>query len=171
MCELLFQIKAKQLEELEHESNHGIENETAQVHKYRHSKMVHAQIARLAKNQEQLDVFQQGLQTQVLDVQRRLDRYEEPNWYLLSAKVEFLELEAKVLRQELKNASQKAEDFDKIHASMLELREEVENIENKADATVPEFRKEISKIDINIAQVRICTHLSSLFGYFIFTLT
>lgn len=123
------------------------------AHKYRHNKMVHAQISRLARSQDQLDEYQQSLQTQILDVQRRLDRFEEPNWNLISAKMDFLEVETKVLRNEVRNTSQKVADFDKVHASMLELREDVESIENKADKTIPEFRKEISKLDVNFAQV------------------
>lgn len=122
-------------------------------HKYRHNKMVHAQISRLARTQDQLDEYQQNLQTQILDVQRRLDRFEEPNWNLLSAKVEFVELDTKNLRNIVSNATQKLSDFDKIHASILELREDVESIENKADKTIPEFRKEISKLDVSLAQV------------------
>lgn len=122
-------------------------------HKYRHNKMIHAQISRLARSQDQLDEYQQSLQTQLLDVQRRLDRFEEPNWNLLSAKVEFLELENKVINNQLKNTTQKISDFDKVHASILELREDVESMENKADKTIPEFRKEISKLDVNYAQV------------------
>ncbi|XP_072931133.1 protein scabrous [Epargyreus clarus] len=132
------------------EGRHG---ELKHAHKIRHNKMVHTQISRLARTQNQLDEYQQSLQTQILDVQRRLDRFEEPNWNLLSAKVEFLELETKNLRDELQNTSQKVSDFDKVHASMLELREDLESVENKADKTVPEFRKEISKLDISFAKL------------------
>lgn len=135
-----------------HEIRAG-ELKTEHRHKYRHNKMVHAQISRLARSQDQLDEYQQNLQAQMLDVQKRLDRVEEPNWDLVSARVDFLELETKSLRNELKNTSQKFSDFDKIHASMLELREDVESIENKADKTIPEFRKEISKLDVSFAQV------------------
>lgn len=124
-------------------------------HKYRHNKMVHAQISRLARSQDQLDELQQSLQTQILDVQRRMDRFEEPNWNLLSAKVEFLELEHKVFNSQLENTTQKMSDFEKVHASILELREDVESMENKADKTIPEFRKEISKLDVSFAKVRL----------------
>ncbi|XP_041987573.1 protein scabrous-like [Aricia agestis] len=152
------EMKAKQITEMNNESyndvlDHERSGDMGHAHKYRHNKMVHAQISRLARSQDQLDEYQQNLQTQILDVQRRLDRFEEPNWNLMSAKIDFLELENKVLRSELQNISQKVADFDKIHASMLELREDVESIENKADKTVPEFRKEISKLDVNFAQL------------------
>lgn len=158
----LTQVKAKQIAEMNLENDILLEPHDNRAgpllpehnHKYRHNKMVHAQISRLAHSQDQLDELQQSLQTQLLDVQRRMDRFEEPNWNLLSAKVEFLELEHKVLSNHLKNTTQKVSDFDKVHASILELREDVESIENKADKTIPEFRKEISKLDVNFAQVR-----------------
>ncbi|KAJ0183744.1 hypothetical protein K1T71_000167 [Dendrolimus kikuchii] len=122
-------------------------------HKYRHNKMIHTQISRLARSQDQLDEYQQSLQMQLLDVQRRLDRFEDANWNLLSTKVEFLEIQSKTFRDELKNVTQKVSDFDKFHVSILELREDIESIENKADKTIPEFRKEISKLDLNFAQL------------------
>ncbi|KAL4717445.1 hypothetical protein ACJJTC_000594 [Scirpophaga incertulas] len=123
------------------------------IHKFRHNKMVHTQISRLARTQEQLEEFQQSLQTQLLDVQRRMDRFEEPNWNLMTTKMDFLEVEHKAFKVLLKNTSDKVADIDKIHSSILELREDLENIENKADKTIPEFRKEISKLDVNYAQL------------------
>lgn len=171
---MLLQMKLKQMEEYTndsyndvldgYESRHG-ELKQERNHKYRHNKMVHAQISRLARSQNQLDEFQQSLQTQILDVQRRMDRYEEPNWNLLSAKVDYLEIETKSIRGELHNTTEKVSDFDKIHASMLELREDVESIENKADKTIPEFRKEISKLDVNFAQVSIKLMLFEISTY------
>lgn len=122
-------------------------------HKYRHNKMVHAQIARLAKAQEQIDTTQQTMHTQMLDLTRRLDRLEEPNWNLVTAKIDLLELEVKVFSDRLNNNTMAVSDFEKVHASTLELREEVESLENKIDQTIPEFRKEISKLDACVAQV------------------
>lgn len=161
-CGLLFQFKTKQLDNLNTDSFNDVleprdiranDQKLEHPHRLRHNKMVHAQIARLARSQDQLDEYQQNLQTQILDVQRRLDRVEEPNWNLVSARVDFLEIQSNVLRDEIKNVSLKISDFDKVHASMLELREDVESIENKADKTIPEFRKEISKLDVSFAQV------------------
>lgn len=154
------QIKNAQLNELNSENEVVQEDARDALHpahllRMRHNKMIHTQISRLAKTQDQLDLYQQNLQSQVLDVQRRLDRIGDANWNLLSAKVDFLDLETKVLRDHLKNTSQKVSDFDKVHASLLELREDIESIENKADKTIPEFRKEISKLDVSFAQVSV----------------
>lgn len=155
------ELKAKQLEAMDigtkviepYEKRVGDLIMSERQHKHRHNKMIHAQISRLYRSQDQLDEYQQNLQTQLLDVQRRLDRFEEPNWNLLSAKVDFLQLENKIIRGELKNITQRVSDFDKVHASILELREDVESMENKADKTIPEFRKEISKLDVHFAQL------------------
>lgn len=164
----MFQLKTIQLADLNTDAYNEVSEEgrienfkPEHNHKYRHNKMVHAQISRLARVQDQLDEYQQSLQTQVLDVQRRLDRIEEPNWNLLSTKVDFLELETKLIRSELLNTTQKVADFDKIHSSILELREDLESVENKADKTIPEFRKEISKLDIGVAQVRTYNFISN----------
>lgn len=151
----LFQINIKQLEDETLNDVLDRHEHPKQVHKIRHNKMLHSQMSRLARALDQLEEYQQSLQTELLDIQRRTNRLEEPNWNLLSAKVDLLELENKVARDHIKNISQKVSDFDKLHASLLELREDIESIENKADKTIPEFRKEISKLDINFAQV--CT--------------
>ncbi|KPJ06393.1 Protein scabrous [Papilio machaon] len=165
-AKLAKEIKAKQMQEMDMNSD----NEVLAPHEIRHSrrklrhnkagrnklvnnKMVHTQISRLARTQQQLDESQQSLQTQILDVQRRLDRFEEPNWNLITTKVDFLEVESKFLRTDLINITQKVMDLDKVHSSMLELREDVESIENKVDKTIPDFRKEISKLDVNFAQL------------------
>lgn len=157
----MLQIKTKQFSELIPDSYNEVmvprdipsKIKFQHGHKYRHNKMIHTQIARLARSQDQLDEYQQSVQLQLLDVQRRLDRFEESNWNLLSTKVEFLEIQSKNMNYVLKNITQKMSDFDKFHVSILELRESIEGIENKADKIVPEFRKEISKLDLNFAQV------------------
>lgn len=155
---ILFQVNIKELEEESFNDVVERHKNPKQVHKIRHNKMLHSQMSRLARALDQLEEYQQNLQTQLLDVQRRMDRLEEPNWNLLSAKVDLLEFENKIRGDQLKNISRNMSDFDKLHASLLELREDVESIENKADKTIPDFRKEISKLDINFAQV--ChTHL------------
>lgn len=50
------------------------------------------------------------------------------------------------------NLSQQLSNYDKLHISMLELLENVENIESKVDSNVPDFRKEISKLEFQMAQ-------------------
>lgn len=90
---------------------------------------------------------------QLLAQQRRLEHLEEPNWDLVSAKLDYLEIQTKSFNERLGNSTPAASDVKKMHASILELREDLEAVENKMDKTIPEFRKEISKLDVNQAQV------------------
>ncbi|XP_068903607.1 protein scabrous [Tenebrio molitor] len=53
--------------------------------------------------------------------------------------------------ESIANLTKQMSNFDKLHMSMLELLENVESIENKVDVSFPEFRKEISKLEIQIA--------------------
>lgn len=50
------------------------------------------------------------------------------------------------------NLSRQLTNTDKLHMSMLELLENVESIENKIDRNFPEFRKEISKLEVEAAE-------------------
>lgn len=68
-------------------------------------------------------------------------------------RVRNLEIEQKRLASSNFNLSRQVSDFDKLHASLLELLEDVEDIETKLDKTVPEIRREISKVEIDSAQL------------------
>lgn len=52
----------------------------------------------------------------------------------------------------LYNLTLQLSNFDKLHMSMLELLENVENIENKVDKNFPDFRKEISKLELQMSE-------------------
>lgn len=86
--------------------------------------------------------------------QRSLKRnlFEMQN-YKLSDRVRSLEIEQKRLASSNFNVSRQVSDFDKLRTSLLELLEDVENIETKFDKTVPEIRREISKVELDFAQL------------------
>lgn len=71
----------------------------------------------------------------------------------LADRVRSLEVEQKRLANSNFNLSRQVSDFDKLHKSMLELLEDVEDIETKIDKMVPEIRREISKVEIDSAQL------------------
>lgn len=71
----------------------------------------------------------------------------------LADRVRSLEVEQKRLANSNFNLSRQVSDFDKLHKSMLELLEDVEDIESKIDKMVPEIRREISKVEIDSAQL------------------
>lgn len=86
--------------------------------------------------------------------QRSLKRsFFEMQNHKLSDRVRSLEIEQKRLASSNFNLSRQVSDFDKLHTSLLELLEDVEEIETKIDKTVPEIRREISKVEIDSAQL------------------
>lgn len=52
----------------------------------------------------------------------------------------------------IRNLTKQSSNFDKLRLSILELLENVETIENKVEKTVPEFRSEISKLEIQVSE-------------------
>lgn len=66
-------------------------------------------------------------------------------------KVALLEQQQKKAMVTVANLTRQLSNFDKLHMSMLELLENVESIENKVDKNIPEFRKEISKLEVQVA--------------------
>ncbi|KAF5296556.1 hypothetical protein FQA39_LY12474 [Lamprigera yunnana] len=70
----------------------------------------------------------------------------------LEDRVAKLEGSHKVESEIVFNLSRQFLNFDKLHMSMLELLENVESLENKVDKNFPEFRKEISKLEIQISE-------------------
>lgn len=52
----------------------------------------------------------------------------------------------------IQNLTKQLSNSDKLHMSMLELLENVESIENKVDKNFPEFRKEISKLEVQMGE-------------------
>lgn len=55
-------------------------------------------------------------------------------------------------KEKITNLTKQMANFDKLHLSMLELLENVESIENKVDNSLPEFRKEISKLEVQLTE-------------------
>lgn len=51
------------------------------------------------------------------------------------------------------NATRQDATQDRLHGSLLELLESVENLDDRVDACLPEVRKEISKIEFTVARI------------------
>lgn len=99
---------------------------------------------RLLRQQvHELELTQRSLKRNIFEVQN----------LKLSDRIRFLEVEQKKLASSNFNLSRQVSDFDKLRSSMLELLEDVEDIETKLDKTVPEIRREISKVEIDSAQL------------------
>ncbi|KAJ8950648.1 hypothetical protein NQ318_010848 [Aromia moschata] len=58
----------------------------------------------------------------------------------------------KVNSKSIHNLTMQLTNFDKLHLSTLELLENVETIENRIDKSFPEFRSEISKLEVQVSE-------------------
>lgn len=112
---------------------------------------------RFLKVEEELELLQKYVQNKEMENEEVYDRINgnEIQDYIRMEKVketsrtDFLHQQL-VNTESIANLTKQMSNFDKLHMSMLELLENVESIENKVDVTFPEFRKEISKLEIQI---------------------
>lgn len=51
------------------------------------------------------------------------------------------------------NVSRQVANLDRFHGSILELLENMENLQSKFDKTIPDIKREISKVEFDAAQV------------------
>lgn len=71
----------------------------------------------------------------------------------LNDRLHSLEVEQRRLATANFNISRQVASLDRLHGSMLELLEDIEGIQNKFDKTMPDIKREISKVEFNAAQV------------------
>lgn len=91
----------------------------------------------------EVDVKQRNLQKHFVELENQR----------LAERVHNLELAEDRLSASTSNLSRQANDADKLHTSMLQLLEDVEDIEANFDKSIPEIRREISKVEIDAAQL------------------
>lgn len=86
--------------------------------------------------------------------QRQLKRlFNEWKYQHLDERVRSLEVEQHRIADVSFNLSRQIATLDKLHTSMLELLESVEDVQNKVDKSVPEIRHEISKLEFTSGQL------------------
>lgn len=76
----------------------------------------------------------------------------QPNLFQLQKTIENVTVEIEDNKKSISNLTKQLTNFDKLHISMLELLENVESVEAKVDKNLPDFRKEISKLEVQLAQ-------------------
>lgn len=140
-------------------------------HPSRHQRLLRKHIVELTKSTRQLKDSNKDLQSKIRSMEMNMrkmqhgdysrhenDLNEQENELLLDnrqpldervAKMESLQ---KTSLLSIFNLTQQMTSYDKLHISMLELLENVESIEAKVDKSVPDFRKEISKLEFQMAQ-------------------
>nr|XP_029721948.1 protein scabrous-like [Aedes albopictus] len=105
-------------------------------HRMRHHRFFRQQL-------HELEVKQTAMKRQLNDIfnHRMADRLRS------------LEIEQRRLANANFNISRQVASLDKLHGSMLELLEDVEGIQNKFEKTLPDIKREISKVEFNAAQI------------------
>lgn len=151
------------------EKSPDLENEIPS-HSSRHHKIIKQHIIRLEKGSKTLHKENYFLKSKVMDLE---DTIKNLQTELKSTKNIILVKEQEGMPQansdsdtKLSNISQqqlandnaignltnRVADLDKLHLSFLELLENVETIETKIDKGFPEYRKEISRLDVVAAE-------------------
>ncbi|XP_058456228.1 protein scabrous [Malaya genurostris] len=105
-------------------------------HRMRHHRFFRQQL-------HELEMKQTAMKRQLSDIfnHRMADRLRS------------LEIEQRRLANANFNVSRQVASLDKLHSSMLELLEDVEGIQNKFEKTLPDVKREISKVEFNAAQI------------------
>nr|CAH7724755.1 unnamed protein product [Callosobruchus chinensis] len=158
----------------------ALETEIA-VHPSRHQKIIKQHIIRLEKTtkslnkenyylkekmlqmEEQMKVLKEMLKSQEVMEQQELanenriqEMLKEKKGYSirndLSSKMANISAQQEINTNTLNNLTKQLSDFDKLHLSMLELLENVETIEAKVDKSIPELRREISKLEVQVSE-------------------
>lgn len=105
-------------------------------HRLRHRRFI-------SQHLHDLDVVQKAMKRQL----------NELNHNRIAERLHILESEQKHLANANFNMSRQVASLDRLHGSMLELLEDIEGIQNKFDKTIPDIKREISKVEFNAAQV------------------
>lgn len=105
-------------------------------HKLRHYRLLRQQV-------HELELSQRSIKKDIYEMQ--ILKFPD--------RVQNLEVEQNKLANANFNLSRQINNFDKLHSSMLELLEDIEEIQTKFDKTVPEIRQEITKVEIDSAQM------------------
>lgn len=105
-------------------------------HRMRHYRLLRQQV-------HELELNQRSLKRNIFEMQS----------HKLSDRVHSIEDEQRRLANSNFNLTRQVSDFDKLHKSLLELLEDVEEIETKLDTNLPEIRHEISKVEMDQAQI------------------
>lgn len=71
----------------------------------------------------------------------------------MADRIRSLEVEQRRMANYNFNMSRQISNLDKLHVSMLELLEAVQEIQTKVDKIIPDFNNEISKLEFNTAQM------------------
>lgn len=105
-------------------------------HRMRHRRFLRQQL-------HDIDVTQKQMKRQLNDLQR----------HRVGDRLHNIEVEQRRLANADFNMSRQVAGLDRLHGSMLELLEDIESLQIKVDKTIPDVKREISKIEFSTAQL------------------
>lgn len=129
-------------------------SQSVAAHKFRHLRLLRKQMHELKRSHWKLNSMHDNMTDQLIHLQAKLESMAgEKSVMGPSPQVELLEKNQSIQKQMIQNITADVGNFNKLHTSMLELLENMESLEQTVDTTLPEFQKEISKLDVDMAQL------------------
>ncbi|EEB18091.1 scabrous protein, putative [Pediculus humanus corporis] len=162
--QLLPPSSKSKLENLKMESNEIVlENgENLETNKkYRHNRYLRQEMINIERTNRKIQYRQNQLDKAVRKMEKQMETYklkgENPrNNEIIDERiverVRKLEETDRLTHKQIFNLSRQISELNRLHLSMLQLLESVENLETKVDDNVPELQREISKMEFNMAQ-------------------
>lgn len=111
---------------------------------------------REARELEQLESSRRSLTHRVGRLEKRVKSalYRESETVERENRLSRLEADLNATKEALAfNVTRQEATQDRLHGSLLELLESVENLDDRVDSQMPEVRKEISKIEFAVARI------------------
>lgn len=105
-------------------------------HKMRHQRFLRQQL-------HDLEISQKAMKRQLIEIHH----------HQFNDRLHSVEVEQRRLANANFNVSRQVANLDHLHGSMLELLEDIEGLQSKYDKTIPDIKREISKVEFNAAQV------------------
>lgn len=130
----------------------------------RHNKALLKQIVQLTEDIQEMRLTQKQFNYQLLTLEEHIpavtqDSTNTEEMENLEQRVTNLETLTQTMNESVSILNSQINGQEKLHTSMLELLESVENIENKVDSTTPDLKREISKLEFSLAQITSTTSL------------
>lgn len=129
--------------------------------KYRHNRYLRQEMINIERTNRKIQYRQNQLDKAVRKMEKQMETYklkgEDPrNNEIIDERiverVGKLEEADRLTNKQIFNLSRQISELNRLHLSMLQLLESVENLETKVDDNVPELQREISKMEFNMAQ-------------------
>ncbi|CAD7078078.1 unnamed protein product [Hermetia illucens] len=105
-------------------------------HRMRHQRLLRQQV-------HDIEISQRSIKHQLAEMQ----------YHRIGERIQNLEVEQRRLANANFNLSRQVATLDKLHGSMLELLEDVEGIQAKVDKSIPDMKREFSKLEFTSAQL------------------